>query len=80
MTVTEQEIFSSMNEIGEQEGMLISAEGAAVWAATKQLVKGKQDNKNTKTLILVQAVDLSSKVADFSPLCKSVNHIRTKAH
>ncbi|PZX49971.1 threonine synthase [Algoriphagus ratkowskyi] len=52
MTVTEQEIFSSMNEIGEHESMLISAEGAAVWAATKRLAESKQVDKNTKILIL----------------------------
>lgn len=52
MTVSEQEIFFSMNEIAEQEGMMISPEGAAVWAATKQLVQSKQIKPDAKTLIL----------------------------
>lgn len=52
MTVTEQEIFSSMNEITEYEGMMVSAEGAATWAATKQLVQTKRIKPDKKILIL----------------------------
>lgn len=52
MAVTDQQIRASAREISTKEGILISPEGAAVWAALKQLVQQGKIKRHAKVLLL----------------------------
>ncbi len=52
VSVTDREIYKSVKEIAELEGLFISPEGGAVWAGLKKLVKSKWILPTDKVLML----------------------------
>ena len=52
LAVSDKEISKAVREIGENEGMLVSPEGAATWAATKNLVSENWIQPEEKVLLL----------------------------
>ena len=52
LTVSDQEILSGVQEIGKNEGIVISPEGAAVWEALKVLVNNKIISRHESILLI----------------------------
>jgi threonine synthase len=52
LTVTDREIYKSVNEIARKEGIFVSPEGAAVWAALKKLTKKNWIKPHEKVVML----------------------------
>lgn len=52
VTVSDQEILSGVREIGKNEGIVISPEGAAIWEALKVLVNKKIISREEKILLI----------------------------
>jgi threonine synthase len=52
LTVTDREIYKCVHEIARKEGIFVSPEGAAVWAALKKLNKKNWIKPNDKVVLL----------------------------
>jgi threonine synthase len=52
LSVTDDQIIKALREIARAEGLLVAPEGAALWAALKQLLAGGQVNPEERIVLL----------------------------